>query len=167
MAKYNENKPVHTGDPVVEAKRACIEHRAYWMALILDEVRKAGGDMEKVGRAAINRFGCFQINENFKDKMTDPMSMKEFGAQFVAEPITFENKTVEITDDVMHVEMHYCPLLNAWRKLGFSDEDCALFCDIAMEGDRQFARDMDCEFALTKKIAEGDDCCDLCFTRKK
>ena len=48
MAKYNENKPIHTGDPLIEAKRYCIGHRAIWMALLLDEVRKAGGDMEKV-----------------------------------------------------------------------------------------------------------------------
>ena len=167
MAKYNENKPVHTGDPVVEMKRSCIEHRAYWMALLLDEVRKAGGDLEKVGRAAIDRCGCFQIDENFRDKMNDKMSLKEFGDLFMAEPIGFENKAVEISEDVMHVEMHYCPLLNAWRKLGFSDEDCALFCDIAMEGDRRFAEKMNCEFSLPKKIADGDDCCDLCFTRKK
>ena len=77
------------------------------------------------------------------------------------------DKVVNIDDEEVHVEMHYCPLLTAWRKLGFSDEDCALFCDIAMEGDRQFARDMNAEFSLPKKIAEGDDCCDLKFSRKK
>ena len=120
--KYNENKPIHTGDPVVEAKRACIEHRAIWMALLLDEVRKAGGDMEKIGRAAINRCGCFQAVANYKDHMKDPNSMKEFGDIFVAEPVTFENKVVNIDDEEVHVEMHYCPLLTAWRKLGFSPE---------------------------------------------
>ena len=160
------NKPVHVDNEVVNAKRAAIEHRAIWMSLILDEVRKAGGDLEKIGRAAINRCGCFQAVANFKDHMKDPNSMKEFGDLFVAEPVTFENEIVEINDKVVHVKMRYCPLLTAWQKLGFSDEDCALFCDIAMEGDRQFARDMNAEFSLTKKIAEGDDCCDLCFTRK-
>lgn len=99
--------------------------------------------------------------------MKDPMSMREFGEIFVKDLITFENRVVKINDDTVHIEMHYCPLLSAWKKLGFSDEDCALFCDIAMEGDRKFARDMDAEFSLTKKIAEGDDCCDLKFTRIK
>ena len=62
--------------------------------------------------------------------MTDPMSMREFGEIFVKDLITFENRVVEINDDTVHIEMHYCPLLSAWKKLGFSDENCALFCDI-------------------------------------
>lgn len=161
------NKPVHTDHEIANAKRACIEHRGVWMALLLDEVRKQGGDLETIGRAAINRCGCFQMMTNYKEHMDDPMSMREFGEIFSQDLITFENRLVELNDKVLHTEMHYCPLLSAWQKLGFSDEDCALFCDIAMEGDRQFARDMNAEFSLTKKIAEGDDCCDLKFTRKK
>lgn len=164
---YNENKPAITDNELANAKRACIEHRAIWMAYLLDEIRKSGGDMEKIGREAIHRCGCFQVHANYKDRMKDPMSMLEFADIFLEDTCTFENRLVNSSEDEFHVEMHYCPLLSAWRKLGFSEEDCKLFCDIAMEGDRQFAREMGAEFTLSKKIAEGDDCCDLCLSRKK
>ena len=43
-------------------------------------------------------------------------------------------------DGKLSVEFHYCPLVAAWKKLGASDEECAVLCDIAMDGDRESAK---------------------------
>ena len=39
-------------------------------------------------------------------------------------------------DGKLSVDFHYCPLVAAWKKLGATDEECAVLCDIAMDGDR-------------------------------
>mgnify|MGYP000580695362 FL=1 len=61
------------------------------------------------------------------------------------------------------VDFHYCPLLTAWKKLGFDDETCALFCDIAMDGDRGIAEGMGLQLDLTETLAEGCPICKLRF----
>ena len=72
---------------------------------------------------------------------------------------TFEKEIIEMKESEVLVDFHYCPLLTAWKKLGFDDETCALFCDIAMDGDRGIAEGMGLQLDLTETLAEG---CPIC-----
>jgi hypothetical protein len=69
----------------------------------------------------------------------------------------------DLNRDNLIVEFNYCPLINAWKKLGIDDETCELLCDMAMDGDRGIAEAMGYKFDLTDTIAKGCSTCKLHF----
>lgn len=154
-------------DEKVNISRARIEHRATWMGLTYDEMVKAGADAEGITRKAIFRCGNFH-GAGHKAKCADPDDMRTFLPVFLDDltKSTFQMDVTECDKDNLKVEFHYCPLLSAWKKLGFSDEDCALLCDMAMDGDRGIADSMGYVLDLTDTIASGCPVCKLHFHKK-
>jgi hypothetical protein len=136
-----------------EAEVNCvqIEHRATWQALIFDEMRKAGvKDAEAIVRKAAG------------NKTSDPKAFeKVFVNQLGIDTFTWDS--IKSDDSNFYVHFHYCPLLAAWQKLGFNDEDCSLLCDMAMDGDRGIAAEMGLKLDLDDTIARGGDCCKMHF----
>lgn len=61
-----KNEAKITNDVEVNINRAAIEHRATWMGLIFDELRKDGIDPEPAFRRAIRRCGNFH-GKGFKE----------------------------------------------------------------------------------------------------
>ena len=51
--------------------------------------------------------------------------------------------------------------------MGLSDEECALMCDIAMEGDRGIAEGLGLDFDLEGSLADGCECCTLRYKTRK
>lgn len=161
----NEAK-IHT--PETDNLRAAIEHRATWLALIFDEGRKAGVEnIEEVLRAAVRRCGHIH-GARFHENMTDKTNLCQMCPQFLtpAAQLNFEQQVMICTHDELAADFHYCPFVTAFKKLDMSDEDIALLCDIAMEGDRGVGDAMGAELAIPKRISEGDDCCQIHYTRK-
>ena len=148
-----KNVATLTKDEQANINRAAIEHRATWMGLIYDEFRKA---IRKCG----NIHG-----ENFKAACSDPEDCRDFAKVFLNDlgRKTFEQEVHQVTETEVPVDFHYCALLNAWKKLGFDDETCAVLCDIAMDGDRGIAEAMGLDLELTDTLAKGCPTCKLCF----
>ncbi|ABR50201.1 conserved hypothetical protein [Alkaliphilus metalliredigens QYMF] len=168
MTKINNN-PTITNDEKVLAVRGAIEHRATWMSLMIDEAEKAGQDWESMARKAIKRCGCFHGN-GISEKLKDKSDIKEFTELFLSDLVKklFEMDIVELTEDKLAVEFHYCPLVSAWQKQGESDEKMEILCDIAMDGDRGIGESSDhFEFELGKTIAQGNSVCEVFFHKKK
>lgn len=159
-----ENTARITNDNEVNINRNAIEHRATWMGLIYQEAQKAGADAEAICRAAIKRCGNIH-GGNFKAMCEDPTDVRQFRAAFLPElgVKTFEMEITDCDEDNLHIDFHYCALVNAWKKLGIDDETCATLCDIAMDGDRGIAEGMGYELALTDTIAKGCPSCKLHF----
>jgi hypothetical protein len=151
---------------VAEANRAQIEHRAVWMGLIYDEMRKADIDAEPIIRRAISRNGVLD-GENFKKAAGKTGDCKAFEKVFVNDlgVNTFRWKNIYADEENLKVEFHYCPLVAAWRKLGFDEKTCALLCDMAMDGDRNIAAQMGLKLDLEDTIARGGPCCKMHFYR--
>ena len=148
--------------------RKAIEHRATWMSLLMDEARKSGLDWDNFARKAIFQTGCFH-GKDIMAKCTDFSDLKNFAEVFADEAgkNIFEREIIELSDDKLSIEFHYCPLVSAWIKQGFSEEDIAKLCDIAMDGDRGIISNFpDFQFELGKTIAQGHPVCELNFTRK-
>ena len=161
--KNNENPVMET----VAVNRSQIEHRATWMGLIYDEMKKEGLDAEGIIRRAIKRTGCIH-GEGFRKQCADPADGSQFCQVFLGTednvgPQTFGMDHICSDRDNVSVEFHYCALVSAWKKLGFDDETCALLCDIAMDGDRGFAEAMGMTLNLTDTIAKGCETCKLHF----
>lgn len=151
-------------EPMINNIRNAIEHRATWFYLLLDEAKKSGADMEKIGRAAIHRCGCFHGSEKMLKNCNDPEDMREFVKVFSDETgqKVFEMEIVENTKDKLFIDFHYCPLVAAWKKLGVSDEEIPLLCDIAMDGDRGIISQFDgYQFDLESVIAKGEPVCKI------
>ena len=151
----------------MEVNRVQIEHRATWMGLIFDELRRRGLDAEEITRAAIFRCGGIH-GDVMRSKCADPEDARSFQEVFLTDigVKTFSMANIDADSKNLSVQFHYCPLVNAWKKLGFDDETCALLCDIAMDGDRGIAQAMGMDLELSKTLAKGDGICALHFKAK-
>lgn len=144
--------------------RDAIEHRATWFYYLIKEAKKRGLDYD-FARDAITSCGCFHGNS----KYTKTDDLKAFAPEFVSDNVRniFEMDT-EVTDEALNIEFHYCPLVAAWKKLTDDEEEIAMLCDIAMDGDRGIASTFpEFEFSLGKTIAKGDPICEVCFRKKQ
>ncbi len=144
--------------------RDAIEHRATWFYYLIEEAQKRGLDID-FARDAIMSCGCF----HGANKYTQTDDLKAFAPEFATENVKniFE-MDVNVTDEEMNIEFHYCPLVSAWMKLTGDEEKIATLCDIAMDGDRGIASQFDAfEFHLGKTIAKGDGVCEVCFKKVK
>jgi hypothetical protein len=161
------NKPV-LNDPVVNGIRNAIEHRATWFYLLLDEAEKNGTDLESTGRAAIYKCGCFHGMQKL-ESCRDAGDLREFLKVFADETgqKVFEMEMIENTEDNLSIDFHYCPLVAAWQKLGVSEEELPLLCDIAMEGDRGIVSQFPgYRFALDGVIAKGEPVCKIRISKE-
>ena len=147
-----------------EVNRAQIEHRATWMALIYDEMIKAGIDAEQIIRRAIKRCGHIH-GESIKKRCADPENCEAFKNAFLNDLgiKTFDMRPISADKNSLSVDFHYCALVNAWKKIGLDDKTCELLCDMAMDGDRGIAEVMGLEFDLGRTIAQGCPDCKLKF----
>ena len=151
-------------DESAGVNRAQIEHRATWMGLIYDEMKKAGLDAEGIIRRAIKRCGHMH-GENFRKKCADPNNCEDFRKVFLGDLgiKTFNMDSISADKDNVKTNFHYCALVSAWQKLGFDDDTCALLCDMAMDGDRGIAEAMGLKLNLGQTIAQGCPDCKLHF----
>ena len=162
MSKINNTaNPV---DEIVAVNRAAIEHRATWMGLIYDEMKKAGVDAEGITRRAIKRCGLIH-GENFKKKCADPGNCEDFRKAFLGDlgVKTFNMHPISADRDNVKTDFHYCALVSAWQKLGFDDDTVALLCDMAMDGERGIAEAMGFNLNIECTIAQGCPECKLHF----
>lgn len=152
-------------NPIIVAVREQLEHRATWLALLADSAEEKGLKLMDFAPEAIRKCGHMQ-GVKFADGTTSYKMLKKnlFGkaAQWV-----FEMDVKEVSDDTLFIDFHYCPLVKAWQKLGYSDERIADLCDAAMCGDSGIADMFDGELELPQCIAKGDPICALRYVKKK
>lgn len=157
------NEPNIKEDKIVFA-RGCIEHRATWMALTYLQAKEMGYDAEKMTRAAIKK--CGRIHGlGYKAQCENPEDLRDFNKVFFHTDgkKNFEIEVVEVDENNVKAEFHYCALVNAWQKLGIEGDDLALLCDMAMDGDRGIAESMGVKMELSDTIAKGCKTCKLHF----
>ncbi len=95
--------------------------------------------------------------------------LREFAKVFADETTrkVFEMEFKETSEKALHIDFHYCPLVAAWKKAGASNEDIALLCDIAMDGDRGIVSRFDgYSFELGDVIAKGEPICQIRIDKK-
>ncbi len=168
MTKIN-NKPTVTDIETVNVRRAAIEQRAKWAGAFYREAKEQGIDLEPIMRKAIYNIGVESGKEERK-KFGEDLHAADYGRYFCYKAYneTFEKKVISDEEDVFDCSLNYCPLVNAWQKMGFDDETCHLLCDIAMDGDRGIAEGLGLDFELLEVKSNGGEKCHLRYkTRKK
>lgn len=150
-------------NPIIVKVREQLEHRAMWLALLADGAEEKGLKLEDFARDKIFACGTLQGKPLAKDGKSFKFLRKKLfskAAQWV-----FEMKILECDDDKLSINFHYCPLVKAWQKMGYSDERIAELCDTAMCGDRGIASCFGGEMNLGKVISKGDDYCEVRFSK--
>jgi hypothetical protein len=144
--------------------REAIEHRATWFYFLIEEAQKRGLEPD-FARDAIFRCGCFHGSH----KYTKTDDLEKFAPEFANDNVRgIFDMDVQTTPEKMNIEFHYCPLVNAWKKLTDDPKRIEMLCDIAMDGDRGIASAFPAfEFHLGKTIAKGAPICEVCFTKKE
>lgn len=163
MSKIVNNPDVVSAE--AQVNRDQIEHRATWMGLMYDEMRKAGvQNAEDIVRKAIKRCGSMH-GGRFLERCKDPKDVQEFAKVFLNDvgKASFHMNNIEADENKLHISFNYCALCNAWQKLGFDDETCGKLCDMAMDGDRGIADAMGLKLDLSDTIAKGKPTCELVF----
>ncbi len=164
------NKPTITDNYACNVRRAAIEQRGKWAAGFYLEAKNQGIDLEPIMRAAIHKIGV-EGGQGEKAKYFNNGKVTASGyAHYFTEKAlseTFEKSLDYDTEDEAVVTLHYCALLAAWQKMGLSDEELALMCDIAMEGDRGIAEGAGLDFELEGTLAQGCKCCTLRYKTRK
>ena len=154
-------------NPLIVAIREQLEHRALWMYLLCDEAKKKGLEPQDYAPAAIRRCGLYQ-GSNLRQKAGGGDSLKGLKKTLFtkAAQLVFEMDVLEVSDDKLSLDFHYCPLVKAWQNAGCSDEEIAMLCDIAMCGDHGIGECYGAKLDLPKCIAKGDDVCSLRYHKK-
>lgn len=146
----------------METARGCMEHRAVWMALLYDEMLQAGipqEQAESITRRAIYRCGQYH-GAGLRERLAGSTDCREFAAVFndrLDEEI-FSIESESSADDI-HIDFHYCPLVEGWKKLGVPAERIPLLCDMAMEGDRGIMAANGLKLDLKETLAAGCKTC--------
>lgn len=141
-----------------------IEGRAIWFHLLIEAAEKQGVDIEKLTEDAIFTFGV----NLYKDKKVN--NAKEFVALMTEEGPgreAFDQEVIKNEEEESIAYFHACPLVNAWRKYGLSNERIRYLCDLASKGD--FGRVSNfphISMEFPKKIGYGDDHCELIARNK-
>ena len=164
MSVVNEPK-IKNG--LLQAIREQLEHRALWMYLLCDEAKKKGLNPEEYAPEAIKRCGLYQ-GAGLVKKGGMGQSLKGLKKALFskAAQLVFEMDVLEVSDDKLYLDFHYCPLVKAWQNAGCSDEEIAMLCDIAMCGDHGIGECYGAKLDLPKCIAKGDDVCSLRYSKK-
>lgn len=147
--------------------RGMFEHRALWMYYLLQDAKKTGNIEWEQLRGAIHSCGVYQ-GEKLNCACGNDNNCKKFKEAWLPDNCLalFDMEIVNLDDNHLGIDYHYCPLVSAWQKLGCTDEEISRLCDIAMDGDRGIADSMNYTFDLQTSIAKGDPVCSVRFTRK-
>lgn len=144
---------------MIEKIRAAIKDRAVWFALLYRSFQEAlpQEEVERLARKAVREFGRLKA-------LRDPV---DFSPRAWVERHVEKGSSLVFDSDVEALEgkavqkMKHCPLVEAWREMGCSEEEIRLFCDIAMEGDRGRAEAHGIGMKLQERIAQGNPFCRL------
>ncbi len=150
---------------LVLAVRSAIEDRAAVLFFLFREMKKVYGikKAEKLARQAIFKFGIFKAGKRGKVSTPDKWASQHLNG---VSNLVFESKGAKLTKKESELNFHYCPLVEAWKKLGASKKEIALLCDIAMEGDRGRAKVERFDVEIPQTIGCGDKYCRLILRSK-
>ena len=153
------NQPKKESELIL-AVRSAIEDRAAVLFFLFREMKKVYGaaKAEKLARQAIFKFGIFKARKRGRVNTPDKWAKQHMGS---VSGKVFRSKSAKIEKKESELNFYYCPLVDAWKKLGATKKEIALLCDIAMEGDRGRASVERFKVELPQTIGCGDSYCRL------
>lgn len=154
----------YTQQEMTDAFRSAIEDRAKWFYLLIKYARKENADIDKIAEQAITEFG------EIKGKaIGSPKHAKDFAKAILTGHAkeAFEMKSIKLEKNESVIKFNYCPLVEAWKKLGCSSEEVAKLCDLARCGDYGMVKGFEhLELEFNQLLSKGDSCCEMVITKR-
>lgn len=152
------SEPLEKTEDRTALGRSHCEHRAIWLALLVEEAEKRGLDTA-FAHEAVRRCGAYHGLTKYAGKE----DLEDFAKVLMNEDAKAVFEMERLPGEGLRIDFHYCPLVAAWKKLGVPAEKLPELCRIAMEGDRAIAEECGLTFTLGETIAEGAPVCQLLF----
>ena len=148
---------------------AAYKHRAllYWH--IFDELRQEIGHERAASlmKRAIHKRGLVVGQKYAGYGPNDVLGLKDAFIANSADGGRMFSPTVARADaEAVHIVQRTCPLKDAWRDAGLSDDDLATMCDIAAAIDAGVFETAGVDFQAQTWKPGSDDCCHLHFRPK-
>ncbi|AOY74818.1 L-2-amino-thiazoline-4-carboxylic acid hydrolase [Clostridium formicaceticum] len=155
----------YTQAELTDAFRAAIEDRAKWFYLLLKYAKEENADVDKIAEKAIREFGHMKgVAIGKADTAKDFAKALLTGHAREA----FAMNPVKLEEEESVLQFSYCALVEAWKKLGCSDEEVAHLCKLARYGDYGMVEAFEnLELDFNQLLSEGDACCELVIRKKK
>ena len=139
--------------------KAGIKDRAIWFHLLVAAAEKQNADIEKLCDDAIFVYGANLYKDRTCETPSEFVHMmleNDWGRE------VFDQHLIRDEGDFAEAHFYACPLVEAWKAYGLSDERIRFLCDLASKGDFGRASNFPkVEISFPKKVAYGDECCDL------
>lgn len=158
-------------DVYLKDVRGATERRAGYLAVIHDEISSRYGEdvAFDVLSTAIKTLGRWEAKQAMKAKperrSPDP-DTRNWLPKTNREARIMERKTIKASKDRTETEVEFCPLIEAWKKMGKSQAEMKTLCDIAMYLDEGMGEEYPIKIETEKRIGWGDDCCRFIFEKK-
>jgi len=155
---------MNNNEVVVAKVREAIKDRALYLALLYRSFSRAlpPDQVEKLAKEAIYEYGRLKGQKDggqiTPEEWVDHHISKGSGA-------VFASRIVKARDHCEQ-QMTCCPLLEAWKELGCSQEEIDLLCDIAMEVDRGRADHHGILLEIPERMGRGDSLCRLVLRKR-
>jgi hypothetical protein len=167
---YSRRKIMDVSKSMRETE-AAFKNRAILYYYIFDEAKKAVGKEQAIDifKKGIYRRGI-DIGRNFKE-FADKGDFKGLAAAFIkgvpCEGTLFTPKIQEANENGCTITFSGCPLADAWKDMGLSDEERDLICDVASAMDFGTFESAGLDLKFDGRLAAGDETCTLVISKKK
>ncbi len=151
-------------EEVVKRVRMAMQDRARNMGCMFRSIVRHSNreNAIKITRDAITEYGNIRAMRESENITPDDWANEHYkmmGGVF--------NSKIISNDRFAEINMHYCPLLEEWKKMDFSREDQDLLCDLAMELDRNRAKQHNIPCDIVERLGKGDTFCRVVLWKKK
>jgi hypothetical protein len=147
-------------DKEVGMLRYTSENRATWYYFLVKEGLDNGLALD-FAYEALKESGQYLARTRYAHCKT----LKEFSEVFMTDMIcrAFEGEAKKSANDEFVAEIHYCPLVAAWKSQTNDEQRIATLCDVCVEMERATAKELGWKLELQTAIAKGDRICTLSF----
>jgi len=156
-----------TREDLKNALEGAIQDRGLFLYFIWKTLKELHPELEteKILAKAVYDYGLYK-SQNMGDVQTAADALLNQSSKNGI--IVFDQTITKVTDDYAEKEIRNCPLLNAFRKVGCTEEEVYTLChDILMQSDYSILAPFDnVEVSFPKTLAESDVCL-MCVKRVK
>jgi hypothetical protein len=145
-------------DREVNMLRYTSENRATWYYFLIKEGLDNGLSLD-FAYEALRESGQYLAKSRYAHCKT----LQEFSGVFMTDMLkrAFEGETKKSTDMEFVAEIHYCPLVAAWKSQTDDEEYIGKLCDVCVEMERAAVQALGWKLELQSAIAKGDKTCTL------
>ena len=149
---------------IVKGLKMGIRQRAIWFHKLLEAAEAQGCDIEKLTDDAIFTYGQ---EVGAEAPGTEPLDCLHHFCGPGPFWDVFEKEILEEGEDRCVAHFHRCPLVDAWREYGLSEERIDQLCNLANKGDfGRASHFVNAALDFPTSIGGGDEYCTLLITRK-